>query len=55
MAAQEALLKDSFYQAVEAEKERLLLARERRVQGKASSAPQARPELRLSCGLKRVL
>ncbi|KAL3143967.1 Centrosomal protein of 95 kDa [Trebouxia sp. C0010 RCD-2024] len=40
VAAQEALLKDSFYQAVEAEKERLLLARERRVQGKASSAPQ---------------
>ena len=43
VAAQEALLKDAFLQAVEAEKERLLLARER--QGKPSSAPQAR----LSC------
>ncbi|KAL3149953.1 hypothetical protein ABBQ38_013314 [Trebouxia sp. C0009 RCD-2024] len=44
VAAQEALLKDAFLQAVEAEKDRLLLARERPVQGKASSAPQAGPE-----------
>lgn len=46
LAAQEAHLKETFLEAVEAEKERLLLAREREkdrgVQGKTAVAPQAR-------------
>lgn len=42
VAAQEALLKDTFLEAVEAEKERLLLARERGVKGKPATSPQAR-------------
>lgn len=42
LAAQEALLKHAFLQAVEAEKERLLLARERHGQGRASLGLQAR-------------
>lgn len=46
LAAQEAHLKETFLEAVEAEKERLLLARvrekDRGVQGKAAVAPQAR-------------
>ena len=42
LAAQEALLKETFLEAVEAEKERLLLARERGLQGQPATAPQGR-------------
>lgn len=40
LAAQEAMLKETFLEAVEAEKERLLLARQQALSGRPTSAPQ---------------
>jgi len=42
LAAQEAKLKETFLEAVEAEKEKLLLAREQGLQGRPTSSSQGK-------------